>query len=260
VLGDEITETQTFIQFADRNQTISVLPALNSDTLSHGEVRMRRFGPLLATVSAFLQPVTPFTTVMTTAIAAQTSAQIVQLTATKTRVTYSIGPAGGYTLKLEERGAFSRNSGGDEATHLKVIRDGQLASGSSVINQRKERISYVIDDARQQYRLVPWSGSPALTNEAERQSTPAATRTIDGVKCVSVPVRDSTGKIVGKGWVSPDYGITVRSEIDELSSQTGAVIGLMVEELTEIQIGATPDPAAFIIPPGYKEVEARGPR
>lgn len=221
---------------------------------------MRRFGPLLATVSAFLQPVTPFTTVMTTAIAAQTSAQIVQLTATKTRVTYSIGPAGGYTLKLEERGAFSRNSGGDEATHLKVIRDGQLASGSSVINQRKERISYVIDDARQQYRLVPWSGSPALTNEAERQSTPAATRTIDGVKCVSVPVRDSTGKIVGKGWVSPDYGITVRSEIDELSSQTGAVIGLMVEELTEIQIGATPDPAAFIIPPGYKEVEARGPR
>jgi hypothetical protein len=221
---------------------------------------MRRFGPLLATVSAFLQPVTPFTTVMATDIAAaQTSAQTVPLTATKTRVTYSIGPAGGYTLKLEERGAFSRNSGGDEAAHLKVIRDGQLAPGSSVINQRREKISYVIDDARRQYRVVPWPGSPALTNEAGRQATTAVTRTIDGVKCVSVPVRDSTGKILGKDWVSPDYGITVRSEIDELSPQTGAVIGLMVEELTEIQIGATPDPAAFIVPPGYKEVGGRGP-
>ena len=65
---------------------------------------------------------------------------------------------------------------------------------------------------------------------------------------------------MGKDWVSLDYGITVRSEIDELSSQTGAVIGLMVEELTEIQIAAAPDPAAFIIPPGYKEVGGKGPR
>ena len=34
-------------------------------------------------------------------------------------------------LKLEERGTFSRNSAGDEATHLKVIRDGQATPGSS---------------------------------------------------------------------------------------------------------------------------------
>lgn len=108
-------------------------------------------------------------------------------------------------LKLEERGTFSRNSAGDEATHLKVIRDGQATSGSSVIGQRKEGLSYVIDDARQQYRVVPWPESKAVTNEAERQSTPAVTRTIDGIKCVAVPVRDNTGKIVGKDWVSPDH-------------------------------------------------------
>ena len=113
--------------------------------------------------------------------------------------------------------------------------------------------SYLIDDARQQYRVVPWSESLALlTNEARRQSTAAVTRTIDGIKCVAVPVREDTGKIVGKDWVSPEYRIKVRSEMDVLSPQTGAVIGLVVEELTEIHIGAAPDPSEFTIPSGYK--------
>ena len=126
--------------------------------------------------------------------------------------------------------------------------------------QRKEGLSYVIDDARQQYRVVPWPESKAVTNEAERQSTPAVTRTIDGIKCVAVPVRDNTGKISGKDWVSPDHGITVRSEMDVLSPQTGAVIGLVVEKLAEIHIGAAPDPGAFAIPGGYKRVGVGGPR
>ena len=102
----------------------------------------------------------------------------------------------------------------------------------------------MIDDARQQYRIVPWLERPALSNEAERQSTPGVTRTIDGIKCGAVPVLDSAGKIVGKDF-SLDHGITVRSEMDVLSPQTGAVIGLVVEELTEIRIGAEPDPGAF---------------
>jgi hypothetical protein len=197
---------------------------------------MRRFVvPLLATALAFPQ-------------AAPTLTAVTALTATKTRVTYAIIPGGGFTLKLEERGTFSRNSAGDEATHLKVIRDGQATPGSSEIRQRKEGLSHVIDDARQQYRVLPWPESKALTNEAERQSTPAVTRTIDGIKCVAVPVRDNTRKIVGTDWVSPDHGITVRSEMDVLSPQTGALIGLVVEELAEIHIGAAPDPGAFAIP------------
>lgn len=204
---------------------------------------MRGFaGLLLAAVSAYPQAAPP------------------SLTATKTRDTYAIGPAGGITLRLAERGTFSRNSAGDEATHLKVIRDDQATSESSVISLRKEGRSYVIDDARQQYRVVPWPESPALTNEAERKSTPAATGTIDGIKCVAVPVRDGTGKVISKNWVSPDYGITVRSEMDVLNPQTGAAIGLVVEELTEIHIGASPDPGEFTIPPGYKQVVGSGPR
>lgn len=204
---------------------------------------MRGFaGLLLAAVSAYPQAAPP------------------SLTATKTRDTYTVGPAGGITLRLEERGTFSRNSAGDEATHLKVIQDGQATSGSSVISLRKEGRSYVIDDARQQYRVVPWPESPVLTNEAERKSTQAVTRTIDGVKCLAMPARDSAGKIVGKNWVSPDYAITVRSEMDVWSPQTDAIVGLVVEELTQIRIGATPDPGAFAIPPGYKQVGERGPR
>ena len=216
---------------------------------------MRRFAvPLLATVSAFPQAVSPVSSGTATGIAAaQPSGQATPLTATRNRVTYSIGPGEGITLKLEERGTFARNSVGDEAAHLKVIRDGHAAPGSSVISQRKEGFSYLIDDARQQYRVVPWSESLAvLTNEARRQSTPAVTRTIDGINCVAVPVQEDTGKIVGKAWVSPEYRIKVRSEMDVLSPQTGAVIGLVVEELTEIHIGAAPDPSEFTIPAGYK--------
>jgi hypothetical protein len=129
-----------------------------------------------------------------------------------------------------------------------------------VITQRREGFSYVIDDARQRYRVVIWPESQAFPTEAERQSTPAVTRTIDGIKCVAVPVRDDTGKIVGKDWVSPEYLITVRSEMDVLSPQTGAVIGLVVEELTEIRIGVAPDSGEFTIPAGYKQVRSSGPR
>ena len=46
----------------------------------------------------------------------------------------------------------------------------------------------------------------------------------------------------------------MRSETDVLSPQSGAVIGLVVEELAEIHIGAAPDPGAFAIPGGYKRV------
>jgi hypothetical protein len=169
-----------------------------------GDVHMRGFaGLLLAAVSAYPQAAPP------------------SLTATKTRDTYAVGPPGGITLRLEERGTFSRNSAGDEATHLKVIRDGQTTSGSSVISLRKEGRSYVIDDAGQQYKVVPWPESLVLTNEAERKSTPAVIRAIDGVKCLAMPARDSAGKIVGKNWVSPDYAITVRSEMDVWSPPNG---------------------------------------
>ena len=157
-------------------------------------------------------------------------------------------------MKLEERGTFSRNSAGDEVTHLKVIRDGHATVGTSLINKRREGMSYVIDDARQQYRIVPWPESPAATSKVEREPGPVVTRTIGGLKCVAVAVRDSTGKVVGKDWVSPDYSITVRSERDLLNQETGAVIGLVVEELSDIHVGVTPDPSAFAIPPGYSEV------
>ena len=103
---------------------------------------MRRFVvPLLATALAFPQ-------------AAPSLTAVTALTATKTRVTYAIGPGGGFTLKLEERGTFSRR----------------------------------------------------------------------------------------------DHRITVRSEMEVLSPQTGAVIGLVVEEFEEIHIGAAPDTGAFAIP------------
>jgi hypothetical protein len=217
---------------------------------------MRRYVvSLLAAVSAFSQAAPPVVPVKATSgSTALASAQTTSLTSTKTRTTYGIGHAGGITLKLEERGTFSRNSVGDEATHLKVIRDGQATAGTSLINKRKDSMSYVIDDARQQYRIVPWPDSPAGTSEVERQLGTVVTRTINGIKCVAVPARDSSGKTTGKDWISPDYGITVRSERDVLNQETGAAIGLIVEELSDIQVGATPDPSGFAITLGYKEV------
>lgn len=77
---------------------------------------------------------------------------------------------------------------------------------------------------------------------------------------MAVPVRDDTGKIVGKDWVSPEFGMTVRSEMDVLSPQTGAVIGLVVEELTKIRSGVAPDSGEFTIPAEYKQVGGSGPR
>jgi hypothetical protein len=219
---------------------------------------MRRFAVLvLAAVSVFPQAVPRLTMAAATNGPAQVNAPTTPLTAKKTRVTYSIGSAGGFRIKVEERGTFARSSAGDEATHLKVIRDGQSAAGSSVISQRKEGVRYLIDDANRRYTLVPWIPSP--TNEADRESTlptpdtPTVTRTIGGIKCVAVPVQDSAGKIIGKNWMSPDHGITVRSEMDVMNPQTGATIGLVVEELTDIHIGVEPDPGEFTIPPGYKQ-------
>jgi hypothetical protein len=74
-----------------------------------------------------------------------------------------------------------------------------------------------------------------------------------------MPVQDSGGKVVGKDWISLDHGITVRSERDVLSRQTGSVTGLVVEELTEIRIGAEPDPGEFAIPTQFKRVPGSNP-
>ena len=220
---------------------------------------MRCFAvPLLSAVSAFPLALPGASFLATTAIGpTQPFIQTVPVTATKTRITYSLGPTGGIRLLLEERWTFSRNGDGDEAIHLKVIRDGHALPGSSVISQRKEGLRYVLDDARQQYKVLPWSPI-ATVNEADRQATPSVTRVIDGIKCVAATVRDSAGKAVGKDWVSPDYRITVRSEMDVVDAQTGLLTGLVVEELTEMRIGEAPDPSAFIIPIGYKRVDSRG--
>jgi hypothetical protein len=109
---------------------------------------MRLFAVLLlAAVSVFPQAVPRLTTASAINGPGQANALTNPLTAKKTRVTYSIGSAGGFRIKLEERGTFARNSIGDEATHLKVIRDGQAVPGSSVVSQRKEGVSYLINDA-----------------------------------------------------------------------------------------------------------------
>jgi hypothetical protein len=138
---------------------------------------------------------------------------------------------------------------------VQVVKNGQFAPGTSQINRRKEGKSYIIDDERQQYSVTLWAGNLAVAAEGKSPSTPAVTRTIGGIKCVAVPLRDGkTGQTIGKGWISLEYGITVRSEADALNSQTGQPVGLVVEELSDIQVGVAPDPSAFDIPSEYKEV------
>jgi hypothetical protein len=212
--------------------------------------------PLLATVCAFSQSISPLIFTLACGLATiLASAQTVPLTATVTRITYTISADGGITLSREERGSFFRNSDGDEATHVQVMKNGQFASGTSRINRRKEGKSYIIDDERQQYSVTLWAGNLAVAAEGKSPSTPAVTRTIGGIKCVGVPLRDGkTGETIGKGWISLEYGITVRSEADVINSQTGQPVGLVVEELSDIQVGVAPDPSAFDIPSGYKEV------
>ena len=52
--------------------------------------------------------------------------------------------------------------------------------------------------------------------------------------------------------VSPDYGITVKKENDVYMN--GKRVTRVVEELTDIKIGAAPDTQLFSIPRNYKEV------
>ena len=218
---------------------------------------MRVFaGPLLATVSVYWQFITPFACMLATSVAASlATAQTIPLTATKTRVTYQVRSSGAIVLTQEERGTFSRNSDGDEATHLQRIRNGQPVPSSSLVNHRKEAKSYLINDAQRQYTVTPWSGNPATTGEANAQSAPPVTRTIAGIKCVAVSMRDDkTGRVLGKNWISPEYGIAVRSERDVLSLQAGQLIGLVVEEIADVQLGVAPEPMVFTIPAGYTEV------
>jgi hypothetical protein len=85
------------------------------------------------------------------------------------------------------------------------------------------------------------------------------TRTIEGLKCVAVPVQNSEGRSVGTDWVSREYDITIRSERDILSPQTGLVTGLVVEELTDIRLGVEPSTEDFTMPAGYKQVGGRSP-
>ena len=72
--------------------------------------------------------------------------------------------------------------------------------------------------------------------------------------------RHGSGTIVGKNWVSEEYGITVHSEMDVLSPQTGIVTGLAVEEFTDIQIGVALDSGEFVVPTGYQKLAANRSR
>lgn len=220
--------------------------------------------PLLATVSASSQSVSPCSFALASALAINlVSAQTIPLTATITRITYTISTSGGITLTLsrEESGTFSRDAEGDEASHMQVMKNGEFLPGTSLINRRTEGKSYIINDARRQYRVTPWTGGLSAAAELKSRSTAAVTRTIGGIKCVAAPLRDGkTGQTIGKGWISPQYGITVRSETDLLNQQTGQVVGLVVEELSDIQIGVVLDPRAFAIPAGYKEMSGTANR
>lgn len=150
---------------------------------------------------------------------------------------------------------------------IKVIQDGQAAPGTRVINHHKDRISYVIDDARHQYRVVPWHETSPFTNKTERPSGPLVTalgqlreykdffdadnrrHQVSGRARPRRHRKDRRKRLGLVGLRDP-----VRSEMDVLNPQTGTIMGLVVEELSDIQVGVTPDPSAFRIPPGYREV------
>jgi hypothetical protein len=87
---------------------------------------------LLATVCAFSQSISLLIFTLACSLATiLASAQTVPLTATVTRIRYTISADGGITLSQEERGSFSRTSDGDEATHVQVVKNGQFAPGTS---------------------------------------------------------------------------------------------------------------------------------
>jgi hypothetical protein len=191
--------------------------------------------------------------------AAGLGVQTTAVSASETRVTYTIRASGAILLTQEERGTFFRSADGDEAIRLSTLRNGQPTSSTRLIHRQKEGKSYFINDALRQYRVSPWSGVPALTGEGDPQSTPAVTRTIAGIKCVAAPLRDgATGQSIGKVWISPEYGVAIRSETDLIDRKTGQAIGLIVEELSDIQTGTAPDLSVFAIPAGYRDISGTG--
>ncbi|GEM_PF-3101267 len=156
------------------------------------------------------------------------------IVATVTHTMYS--PSG--QILNQVHGTYARSSSGNEATHMAGA-PGHITLGGKV---------YEVNPASNSYHGVnlPTASSGPLANFAPPPG--AATRVINGLNCVAVPVRDqATQRTIGTVWRSIDYGVEVHSEFD-VYNPNGTLIGHMVRDMSNIQTGIEPDARVFQLP------------
>src|SRR5579875_3419046 len=168
------------------------------------------------------------------------------ITAKMTSTTYEVGGNGQTSIISQESGTFARRADGSEVTRFLDPSTGQPRTAAIRANGQSIVIKYLSK------RYTVGASSPLAPDAVPFIQKPGMeSQTINGIYVVGISITDGkTGQVVGKAWFSPDYKITVRTETERTSAVTGKTIR-MVQEMSDIQIGAAPDPNLFTVPAGF---------
>jgi len=190
---------------------------------------------------------------------------VTPLTATRSLQQYESDQQGHTRLVREETGTFSRAANGDEAIRMNDAKTGEPISTQVRANGKSVSITHKTHTYTVSAITIPVTSDIVAAATAQMARSAQQHTLINGIWTREAPIKDAnSGKIGGKVWSAVDYPLLViRREMELPPWPSGRSAGnstKIVEELSNVQIGAVPDPKLFVLPPldGYTQIGCQG--
>jgi len=190
---------------------------------------------------------------------------VIPLIATRTLQQFESDQHGQTRLVHEETGTLYRAANGDEAIWMNDAKTGEpswthvRANGKSVSITHKSHTYTVSTNPGLLTSPMAAAATAQMARNTQQQTL------INGIWTREAPIKGAnSGKIGGRVWSAVDYPLLVmRREMDLPPWPGGRSAGntpKIIEELSNVQVGAVPDPKMFVPPPleGYMQVGCPG--
>ncbi len=131
---------------------------------------------------------------------------------------YRTQPGASERSKILSEGVFYRSSAGDTMqTRFRITMSGTRSDlGRSAYYNASERKHYSVDHNVKSAELVHQSKHPLAAvapSDTDNPRYSLGKETVQGLRCIIVPIRTSNGEIIGKSWWALDVPrLTVKTE------------------------------------------------
>ena len=163
---------------------------------------------------------------------------------------YRTQPGGSERSKMLSKGSFYRSSSGDTMqTRFRIAVSGTMSDlGRSAYYNASERKHYSVDHNVESAELVHQSKHPLAAvapSDTDNPKYSLGKETVQGLRCIIVPIRNSDGEIIGKSWLALDIP-RLRVKTERTYNNIRRIWELYDIRFTE------PDPSKFGFPSDYE--------